>query len=699
MSIRFYLLIGILCLSKLFFGQNPILITESFQHVDLSTQLLVAQDKSKSLPVKAALKLKYEPEIQNVPNFGFSNSSYWFKGTVVNVTSQWQSPVIEIANPNIDLAGLYVYSKKTGSHKKMMGDLVPFAARGNKNKYYHFNIQLLPHDTLQFVINVQNSGEQFHVPMSIGTADYFQEFESNEQLIFGVYFGFILFVLLLNAFFYYVLKDKANLLYMGYLGGLLFLQLSLTGFGFKYFWPQSVFLANHANPIFASISMFFLLLFAQNFLNTPRYIPRLNKWVNVLKYYLLVVIVAAWIDVHAVYIFSVLSINILSIVCIFFIVPASIYILRQKFKPARFFIIAFVFLIVSVLLFVLKNAGVLPSNSVTNYGLQIGSALEVLLLTLAVIDKFNQFKADAFSRLEEINDLKTRVNIRLEQRVKERTRLISEQNVVLEAQKEEIISSIRYAKRIQDSLLPAEEVLTELFDDNYFVYHKPKDIVSGDFYWAAPVTTSGDKPYRLSLAAVVDCTGHGVPGAFLSIVAGNFLKQSLTETTVNNTAEALNFLNEKIIQTLNQTSKTETVVRDGMDVAIIAIDYVANKLYYSGANNAVYIFRTTDDKPEVTILQPTKQSIGAVTENIKNYDLQSFQIQAGDTIYLFSDGYADQFGGERDKKLNYKRFREILETACEMPMSLQKNYLDTCFEAWRGTTEQTDDVCVMGIKI
>ena len=697
--IRIYLLALLVMSFKVFFGQSPIVINDSFEFSELSSQLLVAEDKSKSLNINQALKLSFKPETQKVPNFGFSNSSYWFKGTIVNVTSQWQSPVIEIANPNIDVASLYVFSKKTGTHKKTMGDLMPFAKRGNKNKYYHFNLQLLPHDTLYIVINVQNSGEQFHVPMIIGTAAHFQEFENNEQLIFGVYFGFILFVLLLNGFFYYVLKEKATLLYIGYLIGLLFLQLSLTGFGFKYFWANSVFLANHANPIFASISMFFLLLFAQNFLNTPHYIPKLNKWVNVLKYYLIIVIVTAWIDVNSIYLFSVLSINVLSIVCIFFIIPTSIYILKQKFKPARFFITAFLFLILSVLLFVLKNAGVLPSNAITNYGLQLGSALEVLLLTLAVIDKFNQFKVEAFARLEEVNELKTRVNIRLEQKVKERTKLVSEQNIVLEAQKEEIISSIRYAKRIQDSLLPSSEILNDLFDDNYFVYYKPKDIVSGDFYWAAPVITTGDKPYRLSLAAVVDCTGHGVPGSFLSIVASNFLKQSLTQGNVNTTAEALDFLNLNIISTLSQKSDTEFNVRDGMDLALIAIDYVQNTLYFSGANNPVYICRPTDDTPELIILQPTKQSIGYISDSVKPYDLRKFNLQAGDTIYLFSDGYADQFGGENDKKLNYKRFREILLTASEMPINLQRNYLDACFESWRGNTEQTDDVCVFGLKI
>ena len=678
-------------------AQKPVIISESFSNIQLSRQLVFAEDRTKELTLKDALHLKYKSLEQDVPNFGFSNSSYWFKGIVVNATTQWQSPVIEISNPNIDVVNLYVYSKKTGSHKKSMGDLVPFEKRGNYNKYYHFNIQVLPKDTLQFIINVQNSGEQFHVPIVLATDSYLEENENNEQLILGVYFGFILFVLLLNTFFYYVLKGRETLYYMGYLFCLLLLQLSLTGFGFKYFWPNSVFLANHANPIFSSVSVFCLLLFAQDFLNIKKYLPKVNKWITGIKYYLIVVMITAWIDINPVYVFSVISINVLSIVCIFVIVPTSVYILRQKFKPARFFITAFVFLIISVFLFVLKNAGVLPSNSFTNYGLQFGSALEVLLLTLAVIDKFSQFKTDALSRLEEVNDLKTRINARLEQKVKERTEQINSQNNMLISQKEEIISSIRYAKRIQDALLPSEKVLDELFDDNYFVFYKPKDIVSGDFYWAAPVTTSGENPHRLSLAAVVDCTGHGVPGAFLSIVAGNFLKQSLTESTVNNTAEALNFLNEKIIQTLNHSAEKNRMY-DGMDVVLIAIDYTKHKLYYSGANNSAYVFRSADDEPELIILEPNKSSIGSMLENTV-YGLKTIDIRAGDTIYLFSDGYADQFGGDRDKKLNYKRFKSILSAASELPMSLQKRYIEDQFEAWRGATDQTDDVCVMGLKI
>lgn len=277
---------------------------------------------------------------------------------------------------------------------------------------------------------------------------------------------------------------------------------------------------------------------------------------------------------------------------------------------------------------------------------------------------------------------------------------------VIEAQRDEveevnneIKSSIRYAKRIQDSLMPSTELMKDLFADQHFVYYRPKDIVSGDFYWASPVKTSGEKPVELALAAVVDCTGHGVPGAFLSIVGSNFLKQSLKEAAVNSVSEALDYLNQKIITTLNQTANPETRVRDGMDIALIAIDYKNHKLYFSGANNPAYLFRKTNNgAPELHVLSATKQAIGAVVETVEQYKLHSFELQKGDTLYLFSDGFPDQFGGEKNKKYNYKRFKEFLAKTSALPIKQQLTALEKEFEGWKGNNEQTDDVCIMGIE-
>jgi serine phosphatase RsbU (regulator of sigma subunit) len=337
--------------------------------------------------------------------------------------------------------------------------------------------------------------------------------------------------------------------------------------------------------------------------------------------------------------------------------------------------------IISNVVFYQLNSHLTIDEFITNGGLLV---LTVLIFMVYLIrNRYRLTYKEIRSRLE-LEKSKTLIELQKEE---------------VEEKNEEIKSSIRYAKRIQDSLLPPDAIMDELFHQNYFVYYKPKDIVSGDFYWAAPVKTTSETPYHLSLAAVVDCTGHGVPGAFMSIVGSNFLKQSLTEKAVNNVAEALDFLNQKVISTLNQSSNIESKVRDGMDVALVALDYAKNKLYYSGANNAIYVLRKQTEETEIITLKATKQAIGSVSDTIQTYRLEVFDLQKGDTIYLFSDGYADQFGDIENKKLNYKRFKVILTEAFDMPIHHQKAHLQSRFEAWLGNAEQTDDVCVMGIKI
>ena len=237
--------------------------------------------------------------------------------------------------------------------------------------------------------------------------------------------------------------------------------------------------------------------------------------------------------------------------------------------------------------------------------------------------------------------------------------------------------------------------MDELFND-YFVYYQPKDIVSGDFYWATKVVTTRFEhdDTEIHLIAVADCTGHGVPGAFMSLIGNNFLKQSAKEKSVNSPAQALDFLNTNVVATLNQHT-SDVPVRDGMDISLVAIEFTTKKLQFAGANNPIYIIRNK----ELMILKPDKQAIGSVSEELKPFTNHEFDLQSGDLIYLFTDGYADQFGGPDGKKLKYKKLQEQLIEMSELPMSEQKNNLKLKFEEWKGNTEQTDDVCIVGIKI
>lgn len=275
----------------------------------------------------------------------------------------------------------------------------------------------------------------------------------------------------------------------------------------------------------------------------------------------------------------------------------------------------------------------------------------------------------------------------LEEKVKERTAEVVKQKEIIEEKNKHITDSIVYAKRIQQAILPAEEVFSSYLR-NSFVLYKPKDIVSGDFYW---IERKGSK----ILFAVVDCTGHGVPGAFMSIIGFNGLNQVVNEYNITNPAEILNNLNKIITNTLSQR-QDEAKIRDGMDISICCVDLENNKMEFAGANNPIFIVRNNHVIEVTADKHPIGNFIGENEFRFTNHVIDLFP---NDRIYLSSDGYADQFGGPRGKKLKYTQFRDLLLENHDKPMKEQKLLLDQMFEHWRGELEQIDDVCVIGVGI
>lgn len=272
---------------------------------------------------------------------------------------------------------------------------------------------------------------------------------------------------------------------------------------------------------------------------------------------------------------------------------------------------------------------------------------------------------------------------------------LSVKNEVIEEKTKEIVDSINYAKRIQLALITPEEVLKKTVP-NAFVFFQPKDIVSGDFYWFAELSTTkeGTDNEQLVVFCVADCTGHGVPGAFMSLIGMKILNQSIKQKEVNSPAEALDFLNAQVYDTMNKHASKDSIVRDGMDAVLFAINFNKLTLSFAGANNSLYIVR---DK-EIIELKPDKQPIGAyeAQQSFTNY---AFQLQKGDTIYATTDGYIDQFGGHEGKKLKSKKFKEKLVECVDLPIEQQKEFLSTFFNNWKGSLEQLDDVCILGVKI
>ncbi|MDA9563831.1 SpoIIE family protein phosphatase [Flavobacteriales bacterium] len=290
---------------------------------------------------------------------------------------------------------------------------------------------------------------------------------------------------------------------------------------------------------------------------------------------------------------------------------------------------------------------------------------------------------------------------RLEIKVRERTRALNEQNDKLEQAKIEIershsqlasknrdiTDSILYAQRIQQGMLPAEDVIKAAFTD-CFVLYRPKDIVSGDFYW---MQQAEDKTFF----AAVDCTGHGVPGAMVSVLGYNALNRTIREFGKRTPASILDKLNEIVEDAFSQSDKD---VRDGMDIALCSIYQEGEqwKLEYAGANNPLWLYkRATKSIEEV---KANKQPIGVYDDRVP-FANNVMDVEKGDVIYLFSDGFADQFGGEKGKKLKGRKFRELLQEMGEESMEIQHQQMNREFDIWKANYPQVDDVCIIGIRI
>ncbi|MBP9069828.1 MAG: SpoIIE family protein phosphatase [Bacteroidia bacterium] len=278
---------------------------------------------------------------------------------------------------------------------------------------------------------------------------------------------------------------------------------------------------------------------------------------------------------------------------------------------------------------------------------------------------------------------------KLEKQVDERTKEVVKQKEEIQNKNNEITDSIKYAKNIQEALLPSLKKTQQALDDCFILY-LPKDIVSGDFFWHSDHNST-------QFIAAADCTGHGVPGAFMSIVGNNLLNEIINQRNISSPGSILLELHKGVKEALNQ-SRTDNERRDGMDIALCAIRKKRGTVEYAGANRPLWIYRK--DKGEMEIIKPNKFAIGGLEfEEKREYANHTIEVKPGDIIYMFSDGFADQFGGPRGKKFMLSNMQKLLLSNINQPMDVQKTNISNAFKDWKDSLEQIDDVLVIGIRI
>ncbi|TAH20247.1 MAG: hypothetical protein EAZ08_06355 [Cytophagales bacterium] len=664
---------------------------------------------------------KFSKSNRSIPTFPVTSATVWVK---VQVENKAEEPAfLSVENAFIDTVALYKFNNGAWEAIKT-GFLPAFGSR-----QIHKNNYLFPLGQTQgiqtYYLKCRTASPMF-IPMYISAVKPLIERTHQTDLFFGIYIGIIIFAILYNAFVFFTVRE---LYYLYYIIGTFFIAvfyLTLEGYAYEWLWQEGINF-NYYAPIIVGISNIAILIFTINFLKLKE---------NFRKIYITHLVLLCFFGLNVfINIFvsrplSDLIAQLLSLILCLLLLSASIYVYFKGVKIARFYFLAWgQFLILTIVLIVQLNTEVSPSIWIAKSHI-IGSALETILLSLALADRINMLKKQneenqkqIIEQLQENQVLQTKVNRELEEKVAERTQeikdallLIQEKNEeltiyneeisqqteeiqaqrdaieesrkVLEDRNRNITSSINYALRIQKAILPSKGKLDGLFGEgNYFILYKPRDIVSGDFYFSEIIDGK-------EVIVAADCTGHGVPGAFMSIVGMNVLEELVKFERITSPDLILNRLHLRIREFLNQQDTNNS---DGMDISVCTIDRKAKQVEYAGAKNHLYYIQDG----ALQVVKADKMTIGGKQEeNERIFTKQTIAITSETILYLFSDGFQDQFGGVEGRKFMTNRFKELLFENYQKSLQAQQQVLATTIENWIGfRNNQTDDIMVIGVKI
>jgi serine phosphatase RsbU (regulator of sigma subunit) len=705
-----------LLLLLLFFGygvqaQSPLVLNSAQDQYSLSPHLGIFADSTSSYSLKDILagKISFKANTNPQPNFGLTNATYWVKFSLQNPSDKPTQWMIENGYPITHYIDLFIvdqnqqviFQSKGGTKYPFKQRLVDY--RKNifpttlpaKTQYTYF-LRLKTQTSMQILLTAWQ-------PVA------FAENSNNELYFWGGYVGIILSVILYNLFVAMSLKSISYAYYIVYVTCFGLIQLSLQGLAYQYLWQNAVWWTNHCIPFLMLLSTFASVAFTQGFLLTSdSKIAWIHKALSVLKYANLSFVVILLLPYQiALKISSLISVSSL----LMMLVAGGVR-LSEGYRPARYFCIAWSTFVLGAIILILKNFGALPTNFFTNHTAAIGSALEAILLSVALADKIKVLTQERDEAHQENMQIQKQINEELETKVQLRTREIAEKNAELITQNEEITaqrdlldeqktaiedqhiqitSSINYAQRIQQAMLPEIKEIKECFAD-CFVLYKPKDVVSGDFYWFARIETAQQHP--LLILAAADCTGHGVPGGFMSMIGNELLTEVVYQRKEYRTDLILKELDLGIQRVLKQK---ETGNRDGMDLAVVCIDPQAQTMQFSGAKNPlVYI-----QNGEMTVVKGDKLPVGgARLKAAHSYTAHTIDISQPTTFYMYSDGYQDQFGGDEGRKFMSRRFRDLLHSIYQKPMAQQQQILEQQLEAWQQNRHrQVDDILITGMRV
>lgn len=640
--------------------------------------------------------------IQLPRNFN-TQSAYWIRFTIRNECNTDKDWLFEYFDSSIEDIEFYVPDGKGDFIEYKAGNKQKFGAKFYKHKNFAFHIPDIKGQNLTFYARIKSDQLVFMYGV-LRSYTRFVYYALNEYYFLGAFYGIILAMALYNLLLFLTVRDRTYLFYVLYVVCSGFLCMVMDGTGFQYLWPNHPEFNQKAFSIATFLMVIWAVMYTQGFVITQQNSSKLHF--NLLE---LIIIIRLILFILSITLVPQLSQwVVIDVVVLLICYVSGIISYKTGNVATRYFVLGFTFLFLG---FIISNLTVhsimgisLPNNIFTVYSFNFGIVLEMILLSYALAERVRLIikeRSDAqtalIKQLEEKDQLKEKLNKELEQKVKERTAEIilqkeelEEKNIELKILYEEVHQNIEVAKLIQLSILPSVEQIRKQLP-GFFCVYIPKDVVSGDFYWY-------EYKNKKAYLAAVDCTGHGVAGAFMSLIGYNLLNQIVRnpENALLNAAQILDKLNIGVIETLKQNQK-DALSRDGMDINLCVIDTENHCLDYAGAVNYLYIIR--DGELIKLIADPF--SIGIPKSGqLSRFTNHHFKIQKNDLLIQYTDGFADQLGGDTGmKKFLYPKFREMCTHLFHMSTEQQEAHILKTFYDWKGHYEQTDDILVMGLRV
>ncbi|MBN2755866.1 MAG: SpoIIE family protein phosphatase [Bacteroidales bacterium] len=740
-----FIFISLIQFSQFSFSQENIyLINDVNQKLNnLNNELLIFEDSNNKFSIKEIKNVdfkKYDSQKLN------SKSTYWAKISIKSAIKEKADWIFYFADKRgSDISEIYVYDNdslikktKSGQFEKKINKEI-FRETGSK---FLFSPNLNNTYTIFFKIkNISKFSAAFNLKLE--STEVFNNKINQRNLEQGWLQGILWIMFFYNLFVFVYSRDKVYLFYALYILGIAFNFFIERGLFIEYIIPNSPILNPYIFIIATGLASAAYFQFIRLFIDTKIKMPKWDNahkyviWLNILISIILLIILKVIFNVR----FAINVSNYLNLAGLFYGLIFIAYLIKKGDFLSRFFVTGALFLAIGTIISLYFLITKTDLNINPKIFMSAGTIGEILFFSLGLgyrirlIEKEKQkTQIKLIEQLKNNESLKEKVNRELEQKVKERTIEIEQQNEEIIAQTENLIrandvlinqkreienkneeitlqksslekilkntkDSINYASKIQEAILPPENILEAYFKD-YFIYYKPKEIVSGDFYWHKFIKRD-DGRYFIFVAG--DATGHGVPGALVSMLGISFLNEVVARKDLKTANQVLEILRNEVKSTFRQT-KENTTTRDGFDMAFCVLNLDTLEMQYAGANRPVLIIKNKNSETVEKLIEikGDRNPIG-IHPREKNFTNHIIQLEKGDKIYLFSDGFSDQLGGFDGRKFYLKRFKDLLCDITNEPMKKQKALLDEKYQNWISSDnqnfKQVDDILVMGLKI